>query len=89
MTLPLIYALNNASNSDRKHIRGLVKNHSNKNKRVREVIDFVKRSGGIEYTKAKMEEYYKGALDIMDEFDDSPYKESLSNLVTYTIQRTK
>ena len=58
-------------------------------KKVREVIDFVKASGGIEYAKDAMESYFREALDILESFGDSPYKNSLRDLVNYTIQREK
>jgi octaprenyl-diphosphate synthase len=53
------------------------------------VIDFVKASGGIEYAKNAMESYFKEALDILESFGDSNYKNSLRNLVNFTIQREK
>ncbi|MFP4092422.1 MAG: polyprenyl synthetase family protein, partial [Cyclobacteriaceae bacterium] len=49
MTLPLIYALQQASWLDKRRIINIVKNQSDKNSKVQEVIDFVKQSGGIEY----------------------------------------
>src|SRR5690554_7984534 len=42
MTLPLIYALNHASEKDRKWLINSVKNHNTDRKRVKEVINFVK-----------------------------------------------
>lgn len=89
MTLPLIYALRNAGWSDTKKIRWIISKQSHKNKKVREVIDFVKKSGGIEYTHKVMQSYFQEALDILSEFPDSKYKSSLSSLVEFTINRTK
>jgi octaprenyl-diphosphate synthase len=53
------------------------------------VIDFVKDSGGIEYAEGVMEKYFNEALEILQTFEDSAYKESLNNLVQYTILRNK
>ncbi|MFN2251916.1 MAG: polyprenyl synthetase family protein, partial [Anaerolineae bacterium] len=47
MTLPLIYALNHATEKDRKWLINSVKNHNKDRRRVREVIEFVKVSGGL------------------------------------------
>ncbi len=89
MTLPLIYALQKASWSERRSVISTIKNHSNKPKKVNEVIAFVKQSGGIEYAEQVMQNYYKEATDILDTFEDSEYKTSLGQLVQYTIKREK
>ncbi|GGK42606.1 MULTISPECIES: polyprenyl synthetase family protein [Flavobacteriaceae] len=89
MTLPLIYTLNNCSEKDKKWLINSVKNHNKNKKRVKEVIAFVKENGGIEYTIAKMKEYQTKALAILNEYPDSPYKESLLIMVNYVIERKK
>ena len=89
MTLPLIYALNKASSSDKRHIINLVKNESEKPKKVAEVIDFVKKSGGIEYTVEAMKKYYQESELILADFPTSIYKSSLQDLVKFTIERNK
>ena len=89
MTLPLIYTLNNCSEKDKKWLINSVKNHNKNKKRVKEVIAFVKENGGIEYTVTKMKEYQTKALDILNSYPDSPYKESLLIMVNYVIERKK
>ena len=54
MTLPLIYALNNAKEKDRRKMINIVKRENHKSAKVKEVIAFVNQSGGIEYTIAKI-----------------------------------
>lgn len=89
MTLPLIYALQNASPADRKRIINIVKNESHKPAKVREVIDYVKQSGGIQYTEKKMQEYQDEAQAILASFPESAYRTALEQLVIYTIERAK
>lgn len=89
MTLPLIYALQKASSSKRRHIIRLIKNKSDQPRKVREVIDFVKASGGIDYAKEVMKSYFNKAQQILELFPASEYRKSLGELVTYTIERTK
>ncbi|MBC7451589.1 MAG: polyprenyl synthetase family protein, partial [Cytophagales bacterium] len=55
MTLPLIYALNKASWLEKKRIMYIIKNKTHKADKVREVLQFVRESGGIEYTRGVME----------------------------------
>lgn len=89
MTLPLIYALRNASWIEKKKIIFIIKNQSHKSKKVQEVIAFVKASGGIEYAQGIMEKFYNEALEILGTFNDSTYKNSLRDLVQFTIMREK
>src|SRR6478609_653527 len=87
MTLPLIYALSKSSWLEKRKIISIVKNESDKPKKVKEVIDYVKASGGIEYAKQAMDRYYQKANDVLKEFPESPHKKSLSQLVQFTIER--
>ena len=89
MTLPLIYSLKQATWGDRKNVKYIIKNHTHKTKKIREVIEFVKNSGGIEYAHHIMEQFVKEALDTLAQFADSPYKDSLTQMVAYTINRNK
>lgn len=87
MTLPLIHALSKASWLEKRRIIGIVRSESEKPKKVKEVIDFVKRSGGIQYAQSVMEKYYTEALAILQELPETTYRTSLSQLVEFTIQR--
>ena len=87
MTLPLIYALSKASWLEKRRIISIVKNESEKPKKVKEVIDFVKKSGGIEYATQAMTKYHQQASDMLAQLPDSVYKKSLSQLVQFTIER--
>lgn len=89
MTLPLIYALNNATSSDRKRIIRTVKKHHDNPKKVAEVIEYVQQSGGIEYATQRMYEYRDKALNVLQTYPDSEYKDALLQLVEYVISRKK
>ncbi|ATA72534.1 MULTISPECIES: polyprenyl synthetase family protein [Capnocytophaga] len=87
MTLPLIYTLNNCSEKDKKWIINSVKNHNKDKKRVREIIDFVKNNNGLSYAETKMKEFQQKALQILNDFPDSDYKDALIMMVNYVIDR--
>lgn len=87
MTLPLIYSLMKADRSTKRRIVNIIKNHNTEDKRVKEVISFVKESGGMEYATAKMQEYQVRAFVVLDTFPDSIFKNSLRELVKYTTER--
>ena len=87
MTLPLIYTLSKASWSDKRRIIYTVKNENRNRKKVREVIDFVKATGGTDYAVQKMHAYRLEAEQLLSEFPDSPFRETLRDLVRFTIER--
>jgi octaprenyl-diphosphate synthase len=87
MTLPLIYAVNNCEKSEKRWLINSVKNYNKDKKRVKEIIAFVKEKGGIEYTTSKMVEYQQRALEILNTYPESEYKDSLTTMVNYVIDR--
>lgn len=89
MTLPLIYALNHAERSKKKWLVNSVRNHNENKTRVKEVMEYVRNSGGIEYATDKMNEYAELALKLLENFTPSPSRDSLAALVNYTILREK
>lgn len=89
MTLPLIYALHHASAKDKSWLINSVKNHNLDSKRVKEVISFVKQSGGLSYATEQMKHYQVEALQILQKYPSSPFKDSLELMVNYVIDRKK
>lgn len=89
MTLPLIYALNNAGRSEKRKVVNIVKNHNEDPKKVQEVINFVIEKNGVSYAAKKMHEYKDEALKILHDFPDTAARKSLEGLVMYTVNREK
>lgn len=89
MTLPLIHALQHASWIEKKRITFIVRNQSHKSRKVQEVIDFVKDSGGLTYAQEVMERYYAEAQELLNGLPDTIYRQSLQQLVDFTILRNK
>ena len=83
----LIYALSKAGWVEKRRIINIVKNESGKPKKVKEVIEFVKRSGGLQYAVDSMNRYHQEAIDLLTSYPDTPYKQSLVKLVQFTIER--
>jgi len=89
ITLPLIHALENASNSRKRHVLSIVKSRKKTKEEINEVIEFVTASGGPEYAESKMNLYRDKALAILDSYPESEVKESLKRFVNYTTSRNK
>jgi octaprenyl-diphosphate synthase len=89
MTLPLIHVINKADKKQRNWLIDSVKRHNTDKKRVKEVIQFVKDQGGLEYAERQMIHYKDAALELLSKYPDNEYKEALANLVTYVVDRKK
>src|SRR6478672_5951089 len=85
MTLPLIYVLNNCTSREKDWLINSIKNHNKDKKRVKEVIAFVKNNNGLTYAENKMVEFQQQALELIQNFPESPYKDSLILMVNYVI----
>ncbi len=87
MTLPLIHTLKTASETDRKYYFNTIKRYNNNPKRVKELIEFVKKSGGLDYAIGVMKDYQQKAKNILNDFPDSEAKHSLNLMLDYVIER--
>ena len=89
MTLPLIHVLNNCSSKEKSWLINSIKNHNKDKKRVKEVIQFVKDKNGLLYAENKMVQYQEEALMLLQSTPNSIYKDSLTLMVNYVIERKK
>ncbi|WP_315424333.1 polyprenyl synthetase family protein [Capnocytophaga sputigena] len=87
ITLPLIYVINTCTEKEKQWLINSVKKYNKDKKRVKEVISFVKTHNGLEYATAKMKEFQQKALNILNDFPASSYKEALTLMVNYVIDR--
>jgi octaprenyl-diphosphate synthase len=87
LTLPLIYTLNNVDRATRRQLIYKIKNNNKDPQKVREVIDKVKQSGGIEYAQSKMLAYRDEALAILYTFPQNDTSRALEELVRFTTDR--
>jgi len=79
VTLPLIKALQNDRGNSRrkfKNILGGVVGQSD----FEEVVDFVRKNGGIEYAEQRAYQYVEKAVAILDGLDGLPMKSTLEDL---------
>ncbi|MGA1770933.1 MAG: polyprenyl synthetase family protein [Flavobacteriaceae bacterium] len=87
MTLPLIHALRQAPEKERKAMIHIVKNKNNDKKAVNQLIERVKQLGGLDFAVVQMKQYQEKALAILAQYPQSEYKNSLELMVNYVIDR--
>jgi octaprenyl-diphosphate synthase len=87
MTLPLIYALNKVSSADRRKIINIIKNDNQNMEKVRWLIELVRSNDGMVYATKRMNDYRREALDILYQFPESASRNSVEQLIEFTISR--
>jgi octaprenyl-diphosphate synthase len=89
MTLPFIHALNQCSSADKSRIIKMMRQKNKSSKMIDEIMDFVRKHGGIEYAMSVMIDYKNKALDILSTFPQNEANHSLVQLMEYTVNRKK
>ncbi|MBC7885964.1 MAG: polyprenyl synthetase family protein [Saprospiraceae bacterium] len=87
MTLPLIYALQKASKSEKNKIINYIKTDSQNDAKIKEVIHFVKSMGGLEFAHSMMLKYQSQALEILKTFPENESRDALEKLVYFFTSR--
>ncbi|TLU84286.1 MAG: polyprenyl synthetase family protein [Chlorobium sp.] len=87
ITLPLIFALRNASLSEQKMIRSILKSSRKRAVKSSEVIAFVTSKGGLAYAAEVAEGLAGQAVTSISSFPDGPAKTSLLRLVDFVMIR--
>ena len=89
MTMPLLGALVNAGPDEDKRVRALVRDIVGHPEHRDEIVDFVKRNGGLEYASNRLDYYVNQAVEALNILPDSYEKELLVKLARYTANRDK
>jgi len=89
LTLPLIFTLKNVPKETKRFLIYTIKNKNKDAESIKQVIEEVKKAGGIQYATKKMEEYKQRALLSLESFPSSIEKSALEDLVKFTTERKK
>ena len=84
-TLPLIYAMRKGTDQQAKLIRRAIENKTNED--IDAVIDIVKHSGALTYTKDKAKTFSDNAKFCLSGAKDTPYTQGLARLATLAVDR--
>jgi octaprenyl-diphosphate synthase len=84
-TLPLIYAIQNGTPEEAAVIIDAIKN--GKREAFNEVYAVVKRTQAISYTEKRADEAAQKAISALDVLPDSDYKNALTLLAKFSVQR--
>ena len=94
VTLPLIVSLQRATRAEAELIRTQVEALGKKEpvtnpSEIEDIKSFVLRYQGVHYAYKKMEEYRRKAIEALDFFRESEFKQALLEILDYAIQRER
>ncbi|NTV68002.1 MAG: polyprenyl synthetase family protein, partial [Chlorobaculum sp.] len=84
---PLIYALRHSDKTEQNKIKTILKSSKKRSVRSSEVIEFVMRKGGLDYSATVAEGFADKALESIARFPESDAKRSLQLLVDFVMKR--
>jgi octaprenyl-diphosphate synthase len=90
ITLPLLYALKQAERREAKAIIRLVRKGSSWRARksdYRNIVNFIERHGGVSYAMQTANRFTAEAEALLNPYQESPFKNSLMNLVRFVTSR--
>lgn len=88
LTLPVLYAISKAEKSEVRAIRKLIKSNRNERQKLEEVLEFVNKYGGMEYSRNKMIELRNQAFQLLEELaTEGENREHMQNLINFVIER--
>ena len=87
VTLPVIYALNQADEEERKLILSYLRSQG-KGQSLSQVLELVRKSGGIEYTLNLSKRYMNKAMRCLTQLPASTERESLRLIAEFIVERS-
>ena len=88
VTLPLIHAYDKASKVETIKLNKILGSKKKTRFELDHLKEIVDRAGGFNYAKEKIVEFNEQALDALSPYPDSPYKQSMVDLIAFNMQRT-
>lgn len=88
-TLPLIYALEQSAPAERRSIMKLVRNGTMDTGKIQYITQFVEDKNGLVFAEKKMYEFKNRADEVLKGYPESAPRQSLLDLVSFTVERTR
>jgi octaprenyl-diphosphate synthase len=87
VTLPLVYALEQATADERRVVERVLADRHYENVRFAQILTLVERYKGIERVKERAQTFTEKARQVMNEFPDSPYQRALYAITDLVTER--
>jgi len=89
MTLPLIFALDQSSATEKRPYLNMIRNRDFTPHNLALMTQFVEKAGGIQYAEKRMLDFGDSATKNLEAYSGSPFHESLLGCLDYAMNRKK
>ena len=87
VTLPLIHTYEKLSKVETRQVKKILSLKKKTCANLNDLKEIVTSAGGFNYAEQKIEEFNHQALDAISPYPDSPYKQSMVDLISFNAQR--
>ncbi len=88
VTLPLIHTYESLTRTETRQVKKILGLKKKSKSDLNTLKDIVNDAGGFTYAEQKIDEFNHQALDAISPYPDSPYKQSMVDLISFNAQRT-
>ena len=88
ITLPLIHAFKKVTKVESNRLKKILASKKKTRFELNNIKEIVDRVGGFNYAKEKIVEFNEQALDAISPYPNSPYKQSMVDLIAFNAHRT-
>jgi octaprenyl-diphosphate synthase len=88
MTLPVFFAINNARPEDTKKVQTVLDEREFRSVDCAEILHLVEESDGLELTRNLAEQYASRAIQLLEQFPASIYREAMIRIPEFILNRT-
>jgi octaprenyl-diphosphate synthase len=89
VTLPLVYALERASESERRMVETVLRNRNYEKVPFADILAMVERHGGVQRSRERAQQFTDRARQIVAEFPENPYQRALFTLTDLVTERDR
>ncbi len=89
ITLPLIYAIQRATKSEKDAVLSMIRKDNESDITTKKVYDFILKNGGIEMAECRMAEFKSEALAIIENFEKTTATDNMIEFVNFVAERKK
>ena len=87
-TLPLIYAMEKGGNDQSRKIKEVLQQKNVSEKALHEVIQVVRESGALDYTRKLARQQAAAAMDSLKSIEKSAFREALISMAEFSLRRS-
>jgi octaprenyl-diphosphate synthase len=89
VTLPLVYALQNATIAERRQVEAVLRERSYNDAPFTDIYSMVEAHGGIQRTRERAQQFTDRARQLVSEFPETAYQRALCTLTDLVTARDR